>query len=71
MITHYETIQYAALSFLGIISLVAAIVTMLYTTAADALVKPQLKFGDWEARPLVSYVTASFSNVEYLKNKWR
>ena len=37
MITHYETIQYAALSFLGLVSLMAAIVGMFYTTASDAL----------------------------------
>ena len=41
MITHYETVQYAALSVLGVIALTAAFVTMFYTTAGlnDLLVK--------------------------------
>ncbi len=37
LITHYESVRYAALSVLGIITLTAAILSMLYTTAADAL----------------------------------
>lgn len=50
MITHYETVQFAALSILGVLSLIVAILAMLYTVAAFALVAPQLKFGSWEHR---------------------
>lgn len=39
LITHWETVKYAALSFLGVIALTAAFVAILYTTAADALGK--------------------------------
>lgn len=44
MITHYEGVRYAGVTVLGGISLLSAILTMLYVTAANALVQPQLKF---------------------------
>lgn len=37
LITHWEAVKYAALTFLGVIALTAAFIAMLYTTAADAL----------------------------------
>lgn len=37
LITHWETVRYAALTVLGVIALIATFVAMLYTTAADAL----------------------------------
>lgn len=39
MITHWQTVRYAAFSFLGVVSLFAALTAMLYTTASDALGK--------------------------------
>lgn len=66
MITHYETVQFAALSILGVLSLVVAILAMLYSTAAVALVTPQLKFGSWEPRLMHGLVKTSFGNVNYL-----
>lgn len=44
LITHYEGVRYAAVTVLGGISLLSAILAMLYVTAANALVQPQLKF---------------------------
>ena len=44
MITHYEGVRYAGVTVLGGISLLSAILAMLYVTAANALVQPQLKF---------------------------
>ena len=37
LITHYETVQVAALTFLGAVSLTTALMAMMYTTAAQAL----------------------------------
>lgn len=37
LITHWETVKYAAFTILGVIALIATFVAMLYTTAADAL----------------------------------
>ncbi|KIW01272.1 uncharacterized protein PV09_07311 [Verruconis gallopava] len=67
MITHYETVKYAAMSFLGILSLSVAAFAMIYSVASSALVAPQLKFGDWESRTLAGLVKAQFSNVVYLQ----
>lgn len=68
MITHYETVQFAALSILGVLSLIVAILAMLYTVAAVALVAPQLKFGSWEPRLMHGVVKTSFANVNYLSD---
>ena len=37
MLTHWETVRYAAFSFLGLVALAAAVMAMLYTSASDAL----------------------------------
>ncbi|KAL9614577.1 MAG: hypothetical protein Q9167_000946 [Letrouitia subvulpina] len=37
MITHWQTLRYAAITFLGVLALLATIIAMLYTTASDAL----------------------------------
>lgn len=37
VITHYEAVRFAALTLLGMFSLTAALMAMLYTTAASAL----------------------------------
>jgi len=69
MITHYESVKYAALSVLGAASLTVAVMAMLYTTAADALVQPQLKFGKWEDKMMMGSVRASFGNAQYLADQ--
>lgn len=67
MITHWNTVRYAALTFLGLISLLGALTAMFYTTASDALVAPQLKVGDFEDRVLYGKVAASFANEPYIE----
>jgi hypothetical protein len=66
MITHYETVRFAALSILGMLSLTVALLAMLYSTAAVALVAPQLKFGDWQPKLMYGLVKTSFANPKYL-----
>ena len=44
LVTHWEGVKYASLSLLGATSLAATVLAMLYVTAANALVQPQLKF---------------------------
>jgi hypothetical protein len=47
IVTHYDTVRFAALTFLGALSLTAAIMAMLYTTATQALGKlDAFRFGD-------------------------
>jgi hypothetical protein len=68
MITHYETVQFAALSFLGMLSLTVAVFAMLYSTAASALVAPSLKFGGWDNKLMYGLVKTSFANVNYMQD---
>ncbi|KAI4197897.1 MAG: hypothetical protein LQ350_005656 [Teloschistes chrysophthalmus] len=67
LITHWNAVRYAALTFLGMISLVGALTAMFYTTASDALVAPQLKAGPFERRQLYGRVATSFANLKYIK----
>ena len=66
LITHWEAVRYAAVSMLGAIALIAALVATFYTTAAEALVAPKLKIGPLEARVLGGQVTAGFANSVWL-----
>jgi hypothetical protein len=71
MITHYETVRYAAISFLGILSLAVAAFAMIYSTASVALVAPQLKFGNWDDKVMQGLVKSSFSNINHLRRTCR
>ena len=64
MITHWQNIRYAGLSILGVITLTAALVAMLYTTASDALVSPNLRFGHTEFREMTGMVKMSYANAQ-------
>lgn len=66
MITHWETLKHASLSFLGVITLTAAIVSMFYTTASDSLVSPHLKYGRPEQKSMFGLVKASYANPDYI-----
>ena len=67
MFTHWETVRYAALSVLGVVALLATVLAFLYTSAATALVQPQLKDLEAVNRQLQGQVRTSFSNPEYFK----
>lgn len=67
MITHWESVKYAGITVLGIISLMAAAAAMLYTTAATALVQPQLKFPDWTPKVMQGLVKTEFANPTYIE----
>lgn len=60
LVTHWEGVKYASLSLLGATSLAATILAMLYVTAANALVQPQLKFhAEWRPMQGMSPSTAT------------
>lgn len=67
MVTHWQTVRYAALTFLGVIALLGALVSMLYTTASESLVAPKLKMGPLEQKMLYGKVATSFANVKYIE----
>jgi len=69
MITHWESVRYAGLTVLGALSLTAAIVAMLYTSASDALVQPQLTWGGLQNMVIGGLVKTDFHNPIYIANQ--
>lgn len=67
LITHWETAKYAGLSFLGMLSLLSAILATLYAPAATALVQPMLKDGYLEKRLLSGSVSSDFANILHIQ----
>lgn len=66
MLTHWQTLRYVGWTFLGILSFIAALGAMLYTTASDALVSPKLKFGDWTNIEMQGLVRTSYANSIFI-----
>lgn len=69
LITHWETAKYAGLTFLGMMSLLSAVLATLYAPAATALVQPMLKDGHTESKLLLGDVKADFANIKYIQDK--
>jgi len=67
MLTHWQTLRYVGWTFLGILSFIAALGAILYTTASDALVSPKLKVGDWTNIELQGLVRTSYANVQFIE----
>ena len=68
MISHWESVRYAAATKVGVFSLLVALMAMVYTTASDALVTPVLKFGATENRVMYGKVSTSFANTNYVED---
>ncbi|KAF5013330.1 hypothetical protein FDECE_680 [Fusarium decemcellulare] len=69
--THFGTLLVAGRTFLGLLSLVALVATILYTTASEALVSPKLKYGAWEARELTVPVHSHYGNIVHAGRRCR
>ncbi|KAL8991164.1 MAG: hypothetical protein Q9169_007932 [Polycauliona sp. 2 TL-2023] len=69
LITHWETVKHAALTFLGLISLLCTVTAMFYTTASDALVAPKLKMGPPEQTMLYGKVASDFASNPYIQDQ--
>lgn len=63
MLTHWESVLYAFNTWLGQVALLVAILVMLYTTASDALVAPNLNVVQSNGLVLHGNVITSFANV--------
>ncbi|KAI0575936.1 hypothetical protein Alg130_09054 [Pyrenophora tritici-repentis] len=63
LLSQFNTFRFAGLSVLGILSFVIAILSLLYTTAAGALVQPQLRLPPWEHTVLAGEVAGDFSST--------
>ncbi|KAF2762304.1 hypothetical protein EJ05DRAFT_421819, partial [Pseudovirgaria hyperparasitica] len=71
LFTHWETVWYAGCSVLGVLSLVAAVMATLYTSAATALVQPQLKFNKWGPQALQNPILTGFGNAVHVASQCR
>ncbi|RSL45255.1 hypothetical protein CEP54_014353 [Fusarium duplospermum] len=60
--THHQTLAIAGRTILGALALLSLVVTILYTTASQALVSPKLKYGQWESRELTAPVHSYYGN---------
>lgn len=69
MISHWESVRYAGKTVLGLAALLATLMAILYTTASDALVTPNLQFGKFHHRLIYGKVSTSFSNSDYIMNQ--
>ncbi|PYH40791.1 uncharacterized protein BP01DRAFT_307375 [Aspergillus saccharolyticus JOP 1030-1] len=63
----WENLRYSGGTLLGAIALIATLVSILYTTAAEALVSPKEAMGPVYDRLLYGNVSASFANPTYLE----
>lgn len=69
MIAHWDSFRYAGFSFLGLVSVLAAVFAMLYTPACSALVQPQLRSSSWEQRNMSGLVQTSFANKNHIQKE--
>lgn len=60
--THHHTLAIAGRTILGALALLGLVVTILYTTASQALVSPKLKYGQWESREMTAPVHSFYGN---------
>jgi hypothetical protein len=67
LLSRWQSVRYAGITALGLISIISALFAMLYTPAAAALVQPQLKFGGWKETFMQGRVRTSFGNAQYIK----
>jgi hypothetical protein len=66
MFSKWESIRYAGGTLLGLLTVVAALLAMLYTSAAAALVQPQLRFRSESTAVMQGMVRSSFANPDYI-----
>ena len=69
MISHWESVRYAGKTVLGVATLLATLMAILYTTASDALVAPVLRFGKPHHRLIYGKVSTSFANSQYIMDQ--
>ena len=63
MLVHPHAVKYALVSLMGFLAIIAALTAMLYTTAASALVSPQLMFSKFYDRTLQNDIRQGFGDV--------
>ncbi|GKZ36862.1 hypothetical protein AbraIFM66950_008095 [Aspergillus brasiliensis] len=68
LLMQWDVLRYVGWTTLGGLTLIVALVAMLYTTAAEALVSPSLVMGPVQPRLLQGNVSSEYSNVYYMED---
>ncbi|PWY63096.1 hypothetical protein BO83DRAFT_441644 [Aspergillus eucalypticola CBS 122712] len=68
LLIQWDVLRYVGWTTLGGLTLIVALVAMLYTTAAEALVSPSLVMGPVQPRLLQGNVYTEYSNPYYLED---
>lgn len=63
MLVHPHAVKYAVVSLMGGLAILAALTAMLYTTAASALVSPQLTWSPFADKTMQNVVTQGFGDA--------
>lgn len=66
LLTHWTGARHVLTTLLGVVALSAAFSATFYTTAAEALVSPKLKFGGNQTLRLYGQVSTSYGNINWL-----
>nr|POF07176.1 hypothetical protein CFP56_31800 [Quercus suber] len=66
IVTNWSSVKYAGNTLLGIVSLLSALAALFYTSAATALVQPQLKMPGYMPETLQGMVKTQYANVQYM-----
>jgi hypothetical protein len=66
---NWEALRHTGVTFLGVMSLIAAVCQIFYTTASDALVAPTLTSGMTANQVLWGRVSTSYANALYTRQK--
>lgn len=65
IVTQFKKVRYAAFSALGLLTILATIGALLYTTASNTMVAPKLKMGEWTSKPLSGPYFTSYGSIGY------
>ncbi|KAF3912167.1 hypothetical protein ABW21_db0206869 [Orbilia brochopaga] len=69
MLTTIPGLRYAGRSVLGVVCLFVVLCVTFYTTAADSLVSPKLRFGNWGSRNVRGVVWFTYANSTALASR--
>ncbi|KLU88931.1 hypothetical protein MAPG_07912 [Magnaporthiopsis poae ATCC 64411] len=70
LFTRGSSVNYTTRTLLGLLTVLAAINTTLYTTASDAMVSPKLSFSAWSQRTLDGNIQATYGDINYIRERF-
>ncbi|KAK9783943.1 hypothetical protein SCAR479_00502 [Seiridium cardinale] len=69
LVTHADGLPHAGMSILGIITILATVCTLSYTTACNELITPRILWSDWKQHGIFyGNVRSSYANMNNIKS---